>query len=331
MEMIGRCLLIVGFFLSSMNGIASAEENFSGDDRVSKEEMIYLLVDKQKLKADLMTWGNTKDKSEKLMSYRIAIGKAEGDKQREGDNKTPEGIYITQEIIDGRGLPAKYGPFAIPIDFPNPPDLAAKKTGYGIWLHGVEKDKRIEAAKVTEGCVAFYNSDIVMLKSWLRPFQGVVVIADTTEGVNRESDVASVLEHTKEWYAAWQNRNIANYLDAYHQDFRYKRMNRRLFSKYKERVFSKYKEMNVDISNIRVFSHEKYAMAIMNQNFNGDNRYVTQGRKILYWNRTEDGGWKIRHEVFERRRLKFSNYSQMEFARLRLDSPSSKSLKTKSL
>ena len=51
--------------------------------------------------------------------------------------------------------------------FPNDYDKDLGKTGYGIWLHGVEDDSRIEKANVTEGCVAFYNADIKLLKTGL--------------------------------------------------------------------------------------------------------------------------------------------------------------------
>ena len=39
------------------------------------------------------------------MKFKIAIGKEKGDKQFEDDNKTPEGIYFVNRIIDGKSLP----------------------------------------------------------------------------------------------------------------------------------------------------------------------------------------------------------------------------------
>src|SRR5690606_37165566 len=128
---------------------------------------------KEELRAELKTWPEQTNRAEVIEIFRIAIGKEEGDKQRRGDNRTREGIYFTQEIIDGRTLPAKYGANAIPLNYPNPIDIAAGKTGYGISLHGVEEDKRIEKANVTEGCAAFYNADTEKLTNWLLPHQGV--------------------------------------------------------------------------------------------------------------------------------------------------------------
>jgi murein L,D-transpeptidase YafK len=258
------------------------------------------------------------------MSFRIAIGKEEGDKQVEGDNRTPEGIYFAQKIIDGETLPAKYGPFAIPINFPNPYDRHLGKTGYGIWLHGVKEDARVEESKVTEGCVAFYNADIVSLSDWLEPSQSVVVIAKSAAEVNRPRDVATVKERTRQWYRAWSERDHDRYLSFYDESFRSRGMNRDQYGAYKKRVFGLYDEMLVDIFNIRVFTHKSYAVSLFNQNFNGDDRYVSEGRKVLYWERHDDGSWRIVHEVFDSGRFKLQSFSRDYLVRLSEESPSAK-------
>jgi murein L,D-transpeptidase YafK len=258
------------------------------------------------------------------MSFRIAIGKEEGDKLVEGDNRTPEGIYFAQEIIDGKTLPAKYGPFAIPINFPNPYDVKLGKTGYGIWLHGVEADARIEEAKVTEGCVAFYNSDIQALVNWLKPFQSIIVIANSSEDVNRIEDVRQLDQLTREWAHYWQARDSDKYLEFYDTEFRFNGMNRAEFSEYKKRVFESYKSMFVNIFNVRTFAHKSYAISVFNQDFNGDDRYISNGRKVLYWKKQDDGKWRITHEIFESKRFELQSYSKDLLVRLSRESPSAK-------
>jgi len=289
-------------------------------------DMLFLLVDKTELRADLMTWPSEMRQSEVLMSFRIAIGKEDGDKRVEGDNRTPEGIYFAQDLIDGRTLPAKYGPYAIPINFPNPHDRTQGKTGYGIWLHGVEKDARVEEANVTEGCVAFYNADIVALSRWMKPHQSVVVITHQADEANKQDDVRAIQSHTQAWYQAWQNRSLEDYVGYYHEQFRFRGMNLSRFSQYKERVFKQYQNMQVNISDIRVFSHREYAVSVFNQDFNGDDRFVSNGRKVLYWERQSDGEWRISHEVFETRRFELQSYSRDLLARFSQESPSYKQL-----
>ena len=121
-------LTILIYLLSGLETFASTQpyktKHLSGP---TDNEVIFLLVDKKTLKAELKTWPDDHLQSETLLTLKIAVGKALGDKQVEGDNKTPEGIYFTQELINGNTLPAKYGPFAIPINFPNTFDRSEGK------------------------------------------------------------------------------------------------------------------------------------------------------------------------------------------------------------
>lgn len=281
-------------------------------------ELIMLTVDKSRLRADLRTLPPVNKESKILKSFRIAIGRETGDKNFEGDNKTPEGIYFAQKHINTQVIqPSKYGTRAIPLNFPNTIDKFHGKTGYGIWLHGAGNDDRIADAQVTEGCVAFYNADIIKLKSWLRPNQGVVVIANDINNVNIGSDVSSIHNLTNSWLSAWNSKNHSEYTNMYDQQFKLARRNLQAFKKYKRRVFRSYQKMSVKISNLRVITHPKYAISLMNLNFNGDNRYISKGRKVLYWRRQE-GGWKILREYFSENKFRTNHYSKTDIANLHL-------------
>ena len=275
-------------------------------------EMMLLKVDKSTLQAELRTWPEDASQSRSLHRFRIAIGKAQGDKEREGDNKTPEGIYFTQAVIEDPGVPQKYGPRAIPLNFPNPIDKLFGKTGHGIWLHGAGDDQRIEASNVTEGCVAFYNADILRLTNWLKPFQAGIVISTDMEKINQADDVQAVMLATKAWAQAWAQRNTSQYLDFYHSSFEHNKMNRQAYGEYKSKVFTSYKEIEVKIDQIRIASHPKYAVAIMNQDFRGDRRFSAIGRKLLYWQKQNDGKWAIAREIYEDRRFEPLQYSEAE-------------------
>jgi murein L,D-transpeptidase YafK len=280
------------------------------------EDFMILTVDKNTLAAELRTWPTEPTASIGLKKFRIAIGKAEGDKEIEGDNKTPEGVYFAQSHIGGQALPAKYGTMAIPLDFPNPIDQVAGKTGHGIWLHGVDRDERIEEAKVTEGCVAFYNHDIARLSGWLKGHQGVVVIARDLAQVNAPADLAAVREVTSAWMEAWKTRSIDAYLGHYAADFRYNKYDLKGYGDYKRRVFGSYEQMSLAYDNLRVVTHPKYAVSFFNQDFRGDDRFVSVGRKVLYWEKDDAGAWKIKREVFENRRFEFVRYTDAELAQL---------------
>jgi murein L,D-transpeptidase YafK len=280
-----------------------------------RSDMMLLVVDKKQLSARLETWPADPAQAKVLRDFKIAIGKGEGDKEHEGDNRTPEGVYFAQSHRTS-GLPQKYGPLAIPIDFPNPMDQILGKTGHGIWLHGVAYDARIEEAKVTEGCVAFYNADIEKLSSWMRSHQGVVVIASDVGQVNQASDVDRVKQRTVDWMNAWADRKIDDYMAHYAPDFRFGGMNKQAYGEYKGRVFDSYKVMSVTYDNLRVVTHPKYAVSFFNQDFQGDKRFSSIGRKVLYWEKAADGEWYVKREIFENRRFESVTFSEAELALL---------------
>jgi murein L,D-transpeptidase YafK len=282
-----------------------------------RSEMMVLKVDKTSLVAHLQTLPKNPVETEVLASFRIAIGKAVGDKQKEGDNRTPEGIYFAQPHIgEDRLWTQKYGPRAIPINFPNPMDRKEGKTGYGIWLHGAGDDARIKDKNVTEGCVAFYNDDIVKITSWLPPHQGLVVIASDVSQVNRIDESSEINRLTQAWFQDWQQRNLDGYISYYSEDFVHQRKGTHAYRQYKDRVFKRYRSMKVDISDLRVVSHPKYAVSLMNQSFNGDDIYRTEGRKILFWERDNADQWRIVREVFEPRRYEALSFSESDLASL---------------
>ncbi len=103
-----------------------------------------------------------------VSTYRVTTGKKEGDKQREGDLKTPEGIYFFTEYIDGRGLHRRYGVGALVMDYPNPFDRLKGKGGYGIWLHATDEPERINIPRDTRGCVVTTDEDFLRIKAIVR-------------------------------------------------------------------------------------------------------------------------------------------------------------------
>ena len=333
---LGICVLGGAAFATSKPMHVTAESSPQGEIKAEikdeiNHDMIILWVNKATLRADLMTWPDEPQKSQILMSFKIAIGKEEGDKQEEGDNRTPEGIYFTLGQLDGKSLPSKYGPLAIPINFPNPMDRIQGKTGHGIWLHGVEEDQRVEAAKVTEGCIAFYNADIQTLAKWLRPNQSVVLITHDASSVNQLEDLQKIRVATQGWANAWKNRDLKTYISYYDPRFHHQIGDLKAYETHKKQVFKGYKKMVVQLSESRVFSNGIYGMSVMNQKFNGDNRFIVNGRKILYWKKTEDGSWGIVNESFDSMQLEFIRFTYQQVADGMRGSPSAKLFDSKAV
>jgi len=123
-----------------------------------------LLVIKSERRLDLL------HKGEVLKSYRISLGRQPiGAKQREGDQRTPEGIYF----IDWRQKSANFN-LSLHISYPNQRDRerAAKDgvdPGGMIMIHGTPVSPKFpdwffRGLDWTQGCIALTNDD--MLEVW---------------------------------------------------------------------------------------------------------------------------------------------------------------------
>ncbi|MGI9204105.1 MAG: L,D-transpeptidase family protein [Woeseiaceae bacterium] len=104
-------------------------------------------------------------------TFDIALGLApEGDKEEEGDQKTPEGEYM----LDGRNPDSDYF-LSIHVSYPNASDRAAARSkgvnpGGQIMIHGQPNIPNYSTAYYaredwTNGCIAVSNSD--MIDIWL--------------------------------------------------------------------------------------------------------------------------------------------------------------------
>ena len=99
-----------------------------------------------------------------LRAYNVALGFApEGDKDRQGDGRTPEGLFI----IDRRNAASRFH-LSLGIDYPGPDDIArAAAGGYSpggdIFIHGQPQGVSgwfAVQGDWTEGCVAVSNAQI---------------------------------------------------------------------------------------------------------------------------------------------------------------------------
>jgi murein L,D-transpeptidase YafK len=107
-------------------------------------------------------------------SYRISLGKApKGAKEREGDRRTPEGIYW----LDWRKVSDRFN-LAIHVSYPNLRDAARARNenveaGGMIMVHGTPVDADypewyFSSLDWTDGCIAMKNDDMRELWSLVR-------------------------------------------------------------------------------------------------------------------------------------------------------------------
>ena len=114
-----------------------------------------------------------------LKSYDIGLGNEPvGDKQFEGDGKTPEGTYF----IDRFNPRSRYY-LSVGMSYPNAEDIAyaekmGRKPGGDIFIHGWGPEGRVLAPKKrdwTAGCIAVKDNEIEDIYAMLRPGTPIVI------------------------------------------------------------------------------------------------------------------------------------------------------------
>ncbi|MBI3793494.1 MAG: L,D-transpeptidase family protein [Nitrospinae bacterium] len=110
-----------------------------------------------------------------VRNYDISLGRKIGDKQTEGDLKTPSGLYQIIEIKSGRELPDIYGPKAFVTNYPNSFDVASGRGGGGIWLHGSKTGKRNPDS---HGCVVLDNQNLLRLDEWVHKSTPIAIFPE---------------------------------------------------------------------------------------------------------------------------------------------------------
>jgi len=108
-----------------------------------------------------------------VKTYPVALGRNPGDKQRVGDNRTPEGSFTVTSIEnssswehdfgDGKGpIPGAYGPWFIRLSTLSFETRSGSKW-VGIGIHGTHDPSSI-GTRASEGCIRMYNDDVDSLK-----------------------------------------------------------------------------------------------------------------------------------------------------------------------
>ena len=97
-------------------------------------------------------------------SYEVAVGRNPGDKERVGDNRTPNGIFTVQSIEDSRSWVYDFGDGNGPVRGAYGPWFIRLRTGWrGIGIHGTHDPDSL-GTMVSEGCVRMHNYDLGELK-----------------------------------------------------------------------------------------------------------------------------------------------------------------------
>ena len=187
--------------------------------------------------------------------YPVTTGMAWEDKWKEGDKRTPEGIYFFTEYIDVSKLPPLYGNFAVALNYPNPYDRLLGKTGSGIWLHGSDVDNRNNIPFSTRGCVVADNRDLEILRRYIKLYNTPIAIYKVIPSAIKVSDIKSFIYA---WKEAWEKRDIKKFISFYSEKFRWRGGGIRSWERYKRRTILGKKYINVRIKDLTIIAFNRY-------------------------------------------------------------------------
>lgn len=247
----------------------------------------------------LTVWENQNGIAHFVEAHPMDIGKRDGDKEKGGDHRTPEGIYFPHEIYEGQNLNFdEYGVRAFALDYPNYFDQRNKKTGSGIWLHAIPDTKSL--LRGSRGCVVVRNDIIKKLSPMVSLNKTPVIISDQVNYVtsDRLRQLATrVTTWFDGWKKAWSEKSIENYISNYAEDFFALNMNRNLWKTYKSGLNEKYSFIEVKAISPALYLYKDEAILKFLQDYKSDT-LSDFGQKTLYLSISPDA-IKIRGEEWQ--------------------------------
>lgn len=246
----------------------------------------------------LYVFANDGGKPRYVTDFYISLGKNGIEKQREGDQKTPIGVYT---IISSKDkLPDLYGPGAFPISYPNEWDRRLGRNGHGIWLHGMPSETYSRPPFATDGCVALANDDLERLAKYVHIRRTPVVIGNDVAWRSPESwgaDREAFLAAFEGWKADWESLDTGRYLAHYSGRFRSESGDLAAWSAHKRKVNAAKSWVKVGVSQLSLFAYpgESAMMVVTFEQDYRSNNLSNRTLKRQYWVR-EGRAWRIVHE-----------------------------------
>jgi len=251
-------------------------------------------------KSRLYLFDNTQQLPVLIDDFFVSMGRSGAGKISEGDLKTPLGVYFIQSYIAPDQLADKYGAGAYPINYPNAWDRLNGKTGHGIWLHGTRSGTYNRPPLASEGCVVLPNEDLLDLGSHIDLKSTPVLIGENIQWLGEEQWLhhkGNISQLHEQWKNDWESMNVDNYLQHYSDRFTNGKKDIKNWSDHKRRIAKHKTFVKVELSNVSLLQHpnEEVMVATFLQAYASDN-FSSQSWKRQYWNKENDGKWRI---VFE--------------------------------
>jgi murein L,D-transpeptidase YafK len=266
--------------------------------QLNAQQKHVLLVDSRHSR--LYVFANDAGRPRLVGDYYVTLGKNGVEKTREGDQKTPIGVYHVTANLPKNKLTDFYGAGAFPINYPNEWDKRLGRNGHGIWLHGVPRELYSRPPRASDGCIVLANPDLVSVARYVQVGLTPVIIADGIEWSDADAlqaERASLAAALEEWRADWESRDSGRYLAHYSPRFSAGRENYAAWAKHKRRVNAAKKWIKVRVSRLGMLRYpgeRDFVVVSFEQDYRSDGLSNIM-KKRQYWVK-EDGRWKIIYE-----------------------------------
>jgi len=235
-----------------------------------------------------------------VADYYVSSGKNGPLKVREGDEKTPVGVYHVTASLPRQKLSDFYGSGAFPINYPNEWDRIQGRNGHGIWLHGTPSNTYSRPPRSSNGCVVLANSDLEALARNLQVGLTPVIISEDVEWLSFDdwaSERKAFGSQLEQWRADWESLDTERYLSHYSKRFSAPGLDFEGWSRHKRLVNGGKSWIKVKVSNLSMFrdpGKDDLVLVSFDQEYRSSNLSNTV-KKRQYWVR-EGVHWHIIYE-----------------------------------
>lgn len=266
--------------------------------QMQPEQKFAVVVDAHRSR--LYLYENAAGTPKLVNDYYITQGKLGVEKMREGDKKTPIGVYQVVGNLPREKLGDFYGSGAWPLNYPNDLDKRMGRNGHGIWLHGTPSNTYSRPPRASDGCVVLANPDLDAVAAHLQIGLTPVIIAQNIDWVSRDEwqqEKKSMLNAIDHWREDWESRNGDRYASNYSRNFSADGSDYATWTAQKRMVNAGKNWISVATDKLTMFRYpgkEDMVVVTFRQDYKSNNLNNTM-MKRQYWQK-EDGRWKIIYE-----------------------------------
>lgn len=256
----------------------------------------------------LYLFKNNNGEPELVGDHYTTIGKLGAQKLREGDQRTPLGVYFVTSHMSRSQLDKTYGAQADlygigawPISYPNEWDKREGRTGHGIWLHGSPAQTYARPPQASNGCVVLTNHEMKEIADYLQIGITPVVVTERIDWITRDewkNQQTRALAQINNWRSAWESLDTQRYLGYYGQRFQGEDgQDINAWKRQKISVNSSKAWAKIQLEDLSIFStggKTPLLVSSFSQEYKSNN-LNNRMKKRLYWQQ-ENGDWRIMWE-----------------------------------